>query len=158
MAKKQVLDIFSVLAAMDRKDRKYYSKLSEKEQKAVAPFVLARWASAVNGSQELQEWYLMATNERVNKDFFLFPMAEHKELMWLLLTTISPGMGKQRHQWIPPKRNDVDKKSKLLLEFFPDCPNEELQTLNHIYSVDDIKQLAKDRGWDDKRIKKEIRV
>lgn len=157
MAKAPVLGISRVLTALDRKDRKFYDNLTVQEQKALSPFLLIRYASSIEKPGDLQEWYLAATNEYVNKNFFAISPTKHKKLQWLLLTATSPGMGQQFHKWIGLKKRDSNTKlAKILEQFFPEAGDEELRTLEHLYSKDDLKELARQRGWDDKRIKSEI--
>lgn len=148
------LDLKKTLNAIDRKNRKFYDNITDEERKGFAPVVLQRYASSVQGQPDLQEWYLAATNEYVNKHFW--ELTKHPKLQWLLLTTTSPGMGDHFHNWISNKKGTTDKQLKILEQFFPEAGVDELKTLNHIYSKADIKEIAKERGWDDKRIKSEL--
>jgi len=156
MAKKPVLAIQRVLNALDRKDKNFYDSLTKEEQKALSPFLLVRYASVVQGSEDLQAWYLAATNHYVNKGFFDISSTKHKKLQWLLLTTVSPGMGNQFHKWLGLMKRDGSgntKKIKKIEKLFPEAGDDELRTLAHIYSDAELKSLAIDRGWDDKKIK-----
>ena len=87
--------------------------------KKYSNFLMIRWSSAVQGPAELQEYYLVACNERLNKHFF--DINKHQKLQWLCATAISPGMGSHRHQWIAPKKKDKgnNEGKKILMELFP---------------------------------------
>ena len=149
------LDLKKTLNAIDRKNTKFYDNITADERKAFAPVVLLRYASSVEGINDLKEWYLAATNEYVNKNFW--ELTKHPKLQWLLLTATSPKMGDQFHKWIGTKKKDqTEKTMKILEQFFPEAGEDELQTLRCIYTKDDLKSIAKERGWDDKRIKSEI--
>ena len=148
------LDLFKqVLPALDRKDRDFYKNLSEQEQKEVQPYVLMRYLSAVKGDVDFQEWYLRATNEYVNKGYWNLSSTDHKELQWLLLTTVSPKMGNKFHEWIPMKKGKKNKKLEVLEELFPEAGDMELETLDMVYDTKAVKQMLRDRGYDDKHIK-----
>ena len=86
------LDIANEMRAFDRKDREFYDSLSEDEKKKFAPFLMIRWGASVEGDADLQAYYLMSVNERLNKNFFDISGTQHKKLQWLLASTVSPGM------------------------------------------------------------------
>ena len=92
------LNLNSELAALDLKDRQFRQKLTDEERKKFSTYLMLRYSASVEGSVDLQSYYLMATNENVNKNFFELGK-KHDELQWLTCTTVSPGMGKQRHYW-----------------------------------------------------------
>ena len=151
------LTVKSETAALDRKDRNFYDDLTEEERKKFSPYLMLRYSASVDGPSELQEWYLRATNERVNVNFFDISTSQHKKLQWLMCTTVSPDMGNQRHYWITTKKKNSDNKTiKFLSSIFPELRNDELELLSKINSKEEIKQLAKQHGYDDKRIKTEL--
>lgn len=118
---------------------------------------MIRWGSDVQGSADLQAYYLMSVNERLNKNFFDISTTEHKKFQWLLATTVSPGMGKQYHKWISNKKKTSDNKAeKFFSELYPHLKDDDIKLLAALNSKDDIKQLAKQHGWDDKRIKADL--
>jgi len=98
---KQDVDLFEVLAALDRKDYNYYDSLSVEQQKKIVPFMLTKWMSAIKGSEGVSRYYVMSTNEYANKYLFNEFVSKHPKLQWLMLCASSPGLGKQFHQWIP---------------------------------------------------------
>ena len=149
------LSIQNEMAQFDKKNRDFYDSLTDEERKKFSNFLMIRWGSAVGGSAELQSYYLMSCNERLNKNWF--DLNKHPELQWLLATTVSPGMGSHRHEWIKQKsRVNNNKVVKFLRNFYPDYADDDLETLAELTTKDELKQLAKQHGWDDKRIKSEL--
>jgi hypothetical protein len=116
---------------------------------------MIRWGSAVEGNSDLQAYYLMSCNDRLNKNFFDINTTQHKKLQWLLATTVSPGMGKQYHKWLAAKKKDSanNKSEKFLREVYPHMKDNEISLLAEINTKDELKQLARSQGWDDKKIK-----
>lgn len=151
------LNIANEMLQFDRKNRDFFDELSEDEQKKFSPFLMIRWGADVQGSAELQAYYLMSTNERLNKNFFDISTKEHKKFQWLLSTTVSPGMGKQYHKWLAAKKKTGDSKAERFLEQqFPNLRADEIKLLAELNSKDELKQLARANGWDDKRIKSDL--
>lgn len=97
----QDFDLFLALAAIDKKDYSYFSRLSEEQQKKFVPYLLVCYSSAVHGSSDLQKYYLNSVNYHANTHLFNEKIVEHPELVWYMLCAASPGMGKQFHKWIP---------------------------------------------------------
>jgi hypothetical protein len=150
------LNIANEMRAFDSKDRRFYADLTDEERKKFSNYLMVRWGSSVQGSTELQQYYLLSCNENLNKHFF--DLAKYPELQWLAATTVSPGMGNFRHDWIKQKKRDsTDNKTvKFLRNFYPDYNVDELELLAEINTKEDLKQLAKKHGWDDRRIKSEL--
>ena len=152
------LSIKSEMAAFDRKNREFYDSLSDEEKKKFSPFLMIRYGVTVTGNADLQAYYLMSCNERLNKNFFDVNATQHKKLQWLLATTVSPGMGNQYHQWLAAKKRETgnNKAKKFLRELRPDLGEDDIELLSEINNKDDLKQYAKSLGWDDKRIKSDL--
>lgn len=150
------LNIANEMRAFDSKDRQFYRELTDEERKKFSTFLMIRWGSAVQGSAELQQYYLLACNENLNKHFF--ELSRHPELQWLLATTVSPGMGNFRHDWIKQKKREGsnNRAVKFLRQIYPHYSEDELELLAQINDAADLKQLAREHGWDDKRIKSEL--
>ena len=143
-----------VLKSLDLKDRNFYDQLDDKQKKSVAPFLLNRYMSSVQGQFELQEYYLLANNQRVNINFFDY--SKHPKLQWLLLTTVSPGIGSQKHEWIATKKKGKDpnaKKLKFFQELYPELADKDLEILSQIHTEQEVKDIAHTLGWDNKDIK-----
>lgn len=150
------LTIANEMRAFDSKDRQFYHELTEEERKKFSTYLMIRWGSSVQGSAELQQYYLLSCNENLNKHFF--DLAKYPELQWLSATTVSPGMGTFRHDWIKQKKREGsnNKAVKFLRQIYPTYSEDELELLAKINDTADLKQLAKEHGWDDKRIKSEL--
>ena len=150
------LNIANEMRAFDTKDRNFYRDLTDEERKKFSNYLMIKWGSSVQGSTELQQYYLLACNENFNKHFF--ELSRHPELQWLLATTVSPGMGTFRHDWIKQKKREGsnNKAVKFLRQIFPERKEDELELLAKINDTADLKQLAKEHGWDDRRIKAEL--
>lgn len=103
------VDLFEVLAAIDKKDYGYYGRLTDEQKKKIVPFMLIHWMSAIKGSDGLARYYVMSTNEYANKYLFNEYVQKHPMLQWMMLCSASPGVGKQFHQWIPHIRDKVSK-------------------------------------------------
>ena len=145
------LNIANEMAVFDRKDRDFYDNLTEEERKKFSNFLMIRWGSSVQGSQDLQEFYVISCNERLNKHFFA--INKHPKLQWLCATTVSPGLGTFRHQWIAPKKKEGSGNSairKQLAELFPTMKHDELDLLAKITTKKELDQYLKDHGQDKK--------
>jgi len=140
------LSIQNEMAQLDRKSRDFYDSLTDEERKKFSNFLMIRWGSAVQGPSELQEYYLVACNERLNKHFF--DLSRHPKLQWLLATTISPGMGSHRHQWIAPKKKDKgnNEVKKTLMELMPSAKMSDIDTLSKIITKAELREMMKDLG------------
>ena len=150
------LNIANEMRALDSKDRRFYADLTDEERKKFSNFLMIRWSSSVQGSADLQAYYLLSCNDNLNKHFF--DLSRHPELQWLSATTVSPGMGTFRHDWIKQKKRDSNnsKAVKFLRQIYPAYKQDELELLAQINSTAELKQLAREHGWDDKRIKAEL--
>jgi hypothetical protein len=140
------LAIGNEMRQFDRKNREFYDSLTPEEQKKFSPYLMIRWGSAVEGSADLQQYYLMATNERLNRYFFDLSK-NHRKLQWLLATTVSPGLGSHRHKWIPPRKKSGDSKHRRRIEeLFPHLRDDELDVLAKINTPEEIDQYIQDLG------------
>lgn len=140
------LDIGNEMRQFDRKNRNFYDELSDDERKKFSPFLMIRWGSSVEGSRDLQEFYLIATNERLNKNFFA--LSKHPKLQWLLATTVSPDLGTPRHNWISPKKKVAGEsaKRKQLVAMFPLYKEDEIDVMMKIVTDKEIKEFLKLSG------------
>ena len=150
------LSINNEMAQLDTKNRAFYDELTDEEKKKFATYLMLRYAASVEGNPDVQEWYLRATNERINQNFF--DLGRHPKLQWLLCTTVSPGMGRQRHYWQASKKKEGSntKAIKFLTKLYPYMKQDEIELLAELNDVKDLKVLAKERGMPDNEIKKEL--
>ena len=145
------LNIANEMRQFDRKDRNFYRELTDEERKKFSNYLMIRWGSSVEGSRELQEFYLIATNERFNKHFFT--LSRHPELQWLCATTVSPDMGTPRHTWIAPKKKEPGASSirKQLTELYPHLKDDDIAVLASITTKKEIDEHLKLSGQDAKK-------
>lgn len=145
------LSIQNEMAQFDRKNRGFYDDLTAEEKKKFSNYLMIRYGSSVKGSRDLQEFYLISTNERLNKHFF--SINRHPKLQWLCATTVSPGMGTQFHQWIAPKKKEAGSSAiqKQLAELFPNMKADELAVMATINTKKDIDQYVKQLGQESKK-------
>lgn len=142
----------NVLPAVDRKDRDWWETLNPAQQAKFPAWLYMRYSASVEGSADLSGYYLMAVNETVNKRFNV--IKHHPKLQYLLMTAASPGLGRQRHGWIPPaKRGKSNKKGKLFSKLFPNASDAELEILSTINDDTEIVAHLEDLGWTQKDIK-----
>jgi hypothetical protein len=149
------LSVGNEMLQFDQKNTKFYDSLTDEEKKKFSPYLMIRYGSTVEGDFDLQAYYLISCNEKLNKNFFDINTTQHKKFQWLMATTVSPGMGRQRHTWLAAKKKDSsnNKAEKFLREFYPLAKDDEIELLAKINDKDDLKRLAREHGWDDKRIK-----
>ena len=140
------LNIANEMKVFDRKVRSFYDDLTPEERKKFSTYLMIRWGSSVQGSRELQEFYVISTNERLNKHFF--NVGRHPKLQWLMATTVSPDMGTQRHQWIAPKKKEPGAGSlkKQLAELFPHYKDDEIDLLAAITTKKELDAYIKQHG------------
>jgi hypothetical protein len=140
------LSIQNEMTQFDRKNRGFYDELTDEERKKFSNYLMIRWGSSVQGSRELQEFYVIATNERLNKRFF--DINRHPRLQWLTATTVSPGLGAQRHPWIAPKKKEAGASGvrKQIAELYPHLKDDEVELMSRINDKKDIEAYVKALG------------
>jgi hypothetical protein len=144
------LNIANEMRMFDRKVRTFYDDLTAEEKKKFSTYLMIRWGSAVDGSRDLQEFYVIATNERLNKHFF--DIGRHPKLQWLLATTVSPDIGTPRHPWIAPRKKEagLSAKRKALMEIFPHYKDDEIDVMAEITTQKEIDAYYREAGRDKK--------
>ena len=145
------LSIQNEMMCFDRKDRDFYSSLTDEERKKFSNFLMIRWGSSIQGSAELQHYYLQSSNHYVNKHFFA--INRHPKLQWLCATAVSPGLGTQRHQWIAPKKKEAGASGirKQIAELFPHLKDDEIELMSKINTKKDIDAYFKQLGQEVKK-------
>ena len=151
MAKKApAIPLKDIMAALDKRDKGYYNRLTSEQKKAFSSWMMMRYASSVEGKDAAH--YIYMTNELVNRDYS--EVSKHPELQWLLLSAC--GVGKvQFHPYLKPPnaKKKKDKVSNFVAEIFPHIKNDEIELLLSINSKSELKELAKAHGYNDKSIK-----
>jgi len=149
------LNINNKMREFDRKNRNFYDNLTTEERKKFSNYLMIRWGSTVDASTDIQKYYLLSLNERLNKDFF--SLGRHPKLQWLLCTTVSPGMGTFKHNWIAPGKKIKESKTRTFFaELYPHFNDQELDLISSINDIEVVKKLARDMGWDEKTIKEKL--
>ena len=148
------LNIANEMKEFDLKNRDFYTDLTDEEKKRFSNFLMIRWGSSVQGSRDLQEFYVISTNERLNKHFFA--INRHPQLQWLCASSVSPGMGVHRHQWISPKKKDENAanagtKKKQLLTLFSNMKGSDADVLSKLISQKEINEHYRLLGQDTKK-------
>lgn len=142
------LNINNEMRQLDAKNRDFYDELTVEERRKFSTFLMVRWGSAVDGSREIQEYYVQSTNHYLNKHFFT--MHRHPKLQWLMATAASPGMGAMRHNWIPPKKKEACAGAikKQLRELYPHFKDDEIDLMAALTDRKEIAQLQRAHGND----------
>jgi hypothetical protein len=144
------------MAALDKRDFKWYANLSAEDQKSLSMYVLMRFAATTNSNvTEINEHYLTMVNELVNVHFN--DMRHHPELQWRLIQCASIGTI-QSHQWVKPmkKKKEASLNPKLFAFYetqYPHFNDDEIESLIRMQSKDDMKELLNEHGLSDKEIK-----
>mgnify|MGYP003650362459 FL=1 len=148
--KAPAIPLKDVMAAIDKKDRDFYNRLTAEQKKAFSAWMMMRYCSSVQGRDAAN--YIFMTNELVNYQFM--EVSKHPELQWLLLSAC--GVGKiQFHPYLKPP-NSKKKKNKVtdfLYELNPHMKAEDIQILVDLNTKEELQQLAQEHGYDDKSIK-----
>ena len=140
------LHISNEMRQLDLKNRNFYDDLTDEERKKFSNYLMIRWGSAVEGSPDLQEFYLVAINQRFNKNFFA--INKHPKLQWLTATSASPGVGSVKHNWIGTKKKNTgnSKIKKALMELYPTAKEDEIELLTSMTDTKQLKELLKKHG------------
>lgn len=147
--KEPAIALKDIMAALDKKDRGFYSRLTDEQKKAFVPWMMMRYASSAQGRNAAH--YLFMVNELVNKNFS--DVSKHPELQWLLMT--AAGSGKvEFHPYIKPpnSKKKKDKISEFVYSIYPNFKRDDLELFLMLNTRDDLKELAKAYGYDDKTI------
>jgi len=151
--------IGQVLSAADSKDRMFYSRLSEEDRKGVGLFPLIRYMSTSDGDVDMQSYFLAATNEYFNKNFFA--LKDHPELQWLCATTVSPMPMQNGHKWLSFKKgkSKVPKNlQEFVLRLYPEFSDEEIDLFVSLHTAAELEAIAEDMGMSKDQIKKELKA
>lgn len=150
--KEPAIPLHEMLLALDRRDRGWYSRLSDEQKKAFSPWLTMRYASSVQDNPVLEEHYLLHTNAFCNRNFSAISVKEHAELHWLTMQTAGVGR-KMLHPFIkPPKGIKKNKIAKWISSVWPMMKDDEIELLLSINSVEDFADLAEQLGMEPKEI------
>jgi len=76
MPKKPQIPLKDIMAAIDKKDRGFYDRLTPEQKKAFSAWMMMRYCSSVQGRDAAN--YIFMTNELVNYQFM--EVSKHPEL------------------------------------------------------------------------------
>jgi len=148
------IDLFKeMIPAVDMGMKELWDAATEEGRKEIKGDLwnLMRYISNVKTSnRELQEHYVLTVNEFYNKNWAA--ISKHPKLQWQTLCMCSHESKKTHfHEWIPLKKQK-DKKTEFLANLFPNMKMSDVETLALITTDKEIKEYAKDLGWDKKQI------
>lgn len=140
------LGIANEMAQFDRKNRGFYDELTEEERRKFSNYLMIRWGSSVEGTREVQEYYVQSTNYYLNRHFFA--INRHPKLQWLCATAVSPALGTHRHPWIAPKKKDGGSGpiKKTLMALYPNMKQSDIDMLARLVDSRELKELVRDHG------------
>jgi hypothetical protein len=154
MGKNKHVDLFKdMIPAVDMGMKDLWDAVTDEGRKEIKGDLwnLNRYISNVKSSdRDLQEHFLLTVNEFYNKNWN--DINKHPKLQWQSLCVCSHETKKTYfHEWLPLKRLK-DKKVEWLAEQFPNMKMSDVETLASVTSEKEIKEYAKNLGWDKKQI------
>jgi len=154
MGKNKHVDLFNdMIPAVDMGMKELWDAVTEEGRKGIKGdfWNLNRYISNVKSTnRELQEHFLLTTNEFYNKNWAA--IQQHPKLVWQTLCLCSHESKKAYfHEWIPLKKSK-NKKEEFLATLFPNMKLADIEALAAITTDKEIKEYAKDLGWDKKQI------
>ena len=146
------VDLFKeILPAINSRNRDFYKNTSDdlRNSSNFNFWMIHRWLTC---SKANKAYYIELVNELCNKDSSA--IKDHPELQWLLLTCIGRGKEQYWKEWVgvPNSREAVNPIDKFLLDVYPNINSYELSLLKSTNTKDDLKQLAKDMGYNEDEI------
>ena len=152
------LELKEKLAAIDVGARDLWDEVSDEERKRIKGefFIINRYISSVKTSnRDTQEHFVLAVNEYFNKHWYV--LQSHPKLLWQLICMCShESKNIFVQEWIGFKKKEkgTNKKTKFLLEAFPNAKLDEIELMSKITPVNELKKHAVRLGYDDSQIKK----
>ena len=156
------IKLADLFAAVNRKDRDWWERLSREQQQKFSSWLYSRYMSIVRHSNpDMHRYYVVASNLTLNRDLSKLTK-HHAKLIYLLMTTIPDEYARADHQYIPPmKKNKADKKTgnkiKILSGLMPAHKDSDIEVLAEIMSDAEFEELLTSYGWDAKKIKSELK-
>lgn len=140
------LNIRNEMREFDLKRRGFYASLTDEERKRFSNYLMIRWGATVRGSTDMEEFYVISANERLNKHFF--SVNRHPELQWLMATSVSPGLGAQDHTYLKFRKKDAADNSpkKTLMDLYPTAKAGDIEVLAQLTDRRELKELLRDHG------------
>lgn len=162
MGKNKHIDLFKdMIPAVDLKITELWDASTDDGRKEIIGDLwnLNRYISSVKTTnRDIQEHFVLTVNEYYNKNWFI--IQKHPKLLWMLLCACSyDGKKVFYHEWIGYKKKTGtnDKKVKFLANLYPNKKMSDIELLASRYTDKEIQALAKDLGWDNSEIKKQLK-
>ena len=152
MANKE-LDLFKeLIPSIDMGFKELYDAAGEDGKKDIKLDLwnLNRYISSVKGNYEKTALAVFKVNEYYNKNWNVLGGTNHVKLQWQLLCVAGKTGKTQFHPWIglKKKKDDSSKAVKLLAQIYPNMKMDEVETLARISTKKEIKELAKEHGYE----------
>ena len=138
----------SLLNAIDKKDINFYSRLTESQKKEFSAWNTQRWASFSEDKFAYET--LLKINYYSNINFSV--LNNHPLLQWMAIAASGPGHSVQR-RYIKAPSNQSNKIQTFLSEMYPLLKYDDLKLLEQLNSKEELKQMARDYGYQDNEIK-----
>jgi hypothetical protein len=111
-----------------------------------------RYVSNVNGTRDIQEWFIEMTNELINKDHWTLSK-DHKALLWKLYASCGIG-DKMFHPYLKAgSKEKAVKIEKLLCDLYPAMKMNEIKIMSKMMTKEDKTELFDMMGFDKKQRK-----
>jgi hypothetical protein len=140
---KERLDIFEVLREINNKNYNYLDTIDDNLKKSFTPYVVFQWLQSTDDSNQVLVLNHISP--------MLFDLQDHPELLFKLFCISS--MNKYtRYSWIFPKSTKDD--TLEILGKYLECSKRVATEYKEFYTIDDIKKMAQELGYQDAEIKK----
>jgi len=150
--KERKLDLFrEVLPALDRRNLGWYGTLSDEQKKEYSPWLLQRYATAVENNPDAHEYFIQAFNERSNKH--MNDLKNHPELLWMLQASCGVGRNYRRSWLGAGKRVPKDRVTEFISELYPAAGEEEIDLMRAINDEKDLREIAEQMNFKRSEIK-----
>jgi hypothetical protein len=154
------IELKEKIAAVDQNVRELWDAMDAEQQKSLKSelYILNRYiSSAKDQPQNIQEHFVLTVNEYFNKHWNT--LQKHPKLLWMLLCMCSyDGKKTFFHEWIGNKKKPTGgKKLKFLEELYPSRKLDELEMLAELISDKELKDLARNYGFDEATISKKLK-
>ena len=161
MGKNKHVDLFNdMIPAVDMNIKELWDAVTDEGRKEIKGDMwnLNRYISNVDSKNiEVQQHYVLTVNEYYNKHWNLL-QKNHPKVLWMLLCMCNyDGKTKFFHKWLPLSKTPTDKKTKFLMELYPNKKSDEIELLAKINTDKEIKELARQYGMDDATIAKKFK-
>lgn len=139
------LDIFELLAQLDRGNYSYWDALTEEQRKAFAPLVVERWMSGTSDERQV-----VLLNEFVNP--YVFALGKHPQLLMQLLTVAS-SKSPRRYYWLGVKSMQKRVESYRVMQEYFEISSKEAKFYD-LPPGEELLKMAEELGWQKEEMNK----